>query len=836
MIRTASKGVFAHKLRLALTALAIVMGVSFVSGTFVLSDTINARFTTLFTDVYAGVDATVRTAENDLNDELGAFDAALLETVRAADGVDTAVGGVSGVAQIINPDGEPIGGQGPPTIGVSWVDVPDLSPIRIDDGNGRAPQTGGEVVIDVATATNNNFQIGDIVSIETQAGAEDFELVGLASFGTEDNLAGATMAAFELGEAQRLLGLNGQLNEISVLAAAGVSSDDLTSTLNQILPQELEAVTGADLAQESIDDINEGIGFITTALLAFAGVAVFVGAFIIQNTFRITVAQRTKELAMMRALGASRRQVTRMVLAEALVVGTLASAVGVAAGIGFAQLLSAGMSALGMGLPAGILTIATRTIVVGMTVGIVVTVVSALLPARKASRVAPIAAMRDSVPAPRSLRRRTAAGLTLTTAGGGLLAAGLIGDGANPLAMVGLGALLGFLGISTLAPLFARPVSRLLGAPLRGVTGRLARGNTARQPRRTASTASALMVGVALIAFVSIFATSIKASMEDTVEAAYPADLAFQSSNLTGAVSPQALEQIGELAEFDTVSAIYTGSIRLDGAVTTVAAVDPDTIGRVFTPETSIPWAEFDGGVLVREGTLESKAWAIGTMLDVEYPSGVSDRIEIAGTFDDQPFGDYLVTTGTYNEHYADPTIPLALARLADGVNTPQGLAAAEAALAAFPSIKIETASEQVAAAQAQIDQMLMLFSGLLGLAVIIAVIGIANTLALSVVERTREIGLLRAVGLSRRQVRRMVRWEAIITALFGALLGIGVGIGLGWAVVTALASEGLGAVTIPSGQLLAWLILAAVAGVIAAIGPARKASRMKVLDAIAYE
>ncbi len=264
--------------------------------------------------------------------------------------------------------------------------------------------------------------------------------------------------------------------------------------------------------------------------------------------------------------------------------------------------------------------------------------------------------------------------------------------------------------------------------------------------------------------------------------------------------------------------------------------MDPATIGSVFTPETSIPWSDFTAGVLVRDAALESNAWAVGTELEVEYPSGATGQLEIVGTFDEQPFGSYLITADTYAAHYADPTIPFALARFADGVDTTEGIAAAETALAAFPSLDINTASDQVAAAEEQIDQMLMLFSGLLGLAVIIAVIGIANTLALSVVERTREIGLLRAVGLSRSQVRRMIRWESIITALFGALLGIGVGIGLGWAVVTAMASEGLGAVAIPTGQLLTWLVVAALAGVVAAIGPARKASRMKVLDAIAYE
>jgi len=836
MIRTAIKGVLAHKLRLALTAVAIVMGVAFVAGTFVLTDTINSRFTTLFDDVYAGVDATVRPESSSMSDQIGSFDASIVEIVAEADGVDRVAPGAGGVAQIIDHAGDPIGGQGPPTVGSSWIDIPALTAFRIDDGNGRPPAGAGEVVIDVATSEGHSLLIGDVVDIETTTGSEPFEIVGLVSFGTEDNLAGATISVFELTEAQRLFGLEGRFTQIDVLAAEGVSPETLTASLTDVLPSELEAITGAQQTQEEFDKFTEGLGFINTALLAFAAVAVFVGAFIIQNTFRIIVAQRTRELAMMRAIGAGRRQVVQMVLAEAVVVGLVASAIGVLAGVGFAQLLKAGMDAMGFGMPDGPLTIAGRTVVVGMVVGVVVTIMSALLPAAKASRVAPVAAMRETTDGRRSLKTRALTGAAVTLFGAAGLAVGLATDNDNALMFVAAGSLAGFVGISILAPLFARPISALLGKPLPGIAGRLARGNTARQPRRTAATASALMVGIALVAFVSIFGASIKASVSDTLEGAFPADLALQSTNFNAGVSDTALDALAALDEVEVVSALNAGPAEVEGQSIMALAVDPNTIDAVYSSGASIPMDELSDGVLVRSDTLESNAWTVGDRIDITYPSNETVSTVIAGTFDDQAFSAYLISTDTYQAHYPDTAAFMAFVDLADGVELETGLTAVEEAVAAFPSINVNTRSDQIEQAEAQIDQMLGLFSALLGLAVIIAVIGIANTLAMSVVERTREIGLLRAVGMDRRTVRRMVRWESVITALFGAILGIGVGVVLGWATVASLADQGLGAFTLPGGQLAAWIIVAALAGVIAAVGPARKAGRMRILDAIAYE
>jgi putative ABC transport system permease protein len=627
------------------------------------------------------------------------------------------------------------------------------------------------------------------------------------------------------------------LTAIDVLGADSFEPEALVEAIAPVLPEGTEVVTGDQQTQEQLDSITEGLGFLNTALLAFAGVAVFVGAFVIQNTFRIVVAQRIRELALFRAVGATGRQLVSLVTLEALIVGTIASIVGVFAGVGVATGIKAAMNAGGFGLPDGPLTVEPRTIVVGLLVGIIVTLVSALLPARKAATVPPVAAMTEAAaPATgRSLRRRTVGGTITAAAGGALMALGLVAENGASLTLVALGSLTIFVGVSVLAPVFAIPIAKVLGRPLPGITGDLARENTIRQPRRTASTAAALMIGVALVSFVSIFAASIKATVSDTLEGAFPADLAFQSTNFTVGVSPELESDLEALGEFDAVSAIRTGYIRINGQELNVAAVDSD-VDAVYDMAPSIDVSSLGSGMLVAESVLDERGWAVGDTVDVEYAATGIVSTEIAGTFEDQTFGNYIVSLDTYRANFPSEQIAITFASLADGVEVEAGQAAAETVLASFPNLDMNTASEQIAEAEAQVDQLVALFSGLLGLAVVIAVIGIANTLSLSIVERTREIGLLRAVGLTRRQTRRMVRWEAMIVAVFGALLGVLVGSGLGWATVFSLADDGLGTFALPVGQLLVWLALAGVAGVIAAAGPARTASKMNVLEAISYE
>jgi putative ABC transport system permease protein len=411
----------------------------------------------------------------------------------------------------------------------------------------------------------------------------------------------------------------------------------------------------------------------------------------------------------------------------------------------------------------------------------------------------------------------------------------MIENGAS-LALVAIGALGLFMGMSTLAPLFAGPIAKVLALPIRGVTGKLARENTIREPRRTASTASALMIGVALVAFTSIFAASIKASVNDTLEGAFPADLAFASTNFTTGVSPNAVSALDEQIEFAVVSAVHSGHFEIDDIERNVVGVDPETVLRVYDFGPSVSLTELGEGLLVNENTLEGSGWTVGQTVDVSYRGAITVSTVIVGTFADSTFANFVISDEVFTSEISDDSITIAFARFAEGVSPAEGIAAADLALAEYPNVDVNTKSDQIAEAEAQIDQMVALFTGLLGLALMIALLGIANTLALSIVERTREIGLLRAVGMSRRQVRHMVRWEAIITATFGALLGVLIGTVIGFGVVSSLSDNGLGSFALPYTQLAVWLGLSVVAGLLASIGPARKAARLDVLRAISYQ
>jgi putative ABC transport system permease protein len=838
MVRTAIKGLMANRLRMTLTGLSIVLGVAFVAGSFVFTDTINARFETLFTDVFAGVDATVRPNPESTTVDGASLDESVLANVEAVDGVEVAAGSVGGFAQMIDADGDPIGGQGPPSLGFSWTEITALNSLTISEENGRPPSAPGEVAIDVATAQAESFEVGDEIEIQTMGGVDTYTIVGLATFGSEDNLAGATLSAFELSQAQQLFDMEGKLSQIDVLAAEGVDTEALVSAVSEVVADNIEVVTGDQQTQEQLDAVNEGLGFLNTALLAFAGVAVFVGAFVIQNTFRITVAQRVRELALLRAVGATGSQVVRLVLIEAAIVAVLASAVGVIVGIGVAELIKTVMDAAGLGIPDGPLTVEVRTVVVSMIVGLGVTLLAALLPARRASSIPPVAAMSETSArsTPRSLRIRTFVGFAIAGLGAAAMTAGLLLENGASLALVATGAGGLFLGASTLAPLIARPVARLLAAPIRGVTGKLARENTIRQPRRTASTASALMIGVALVAFTSIFAASIKSSISDTLEGSFPADLAFQSTSFDVGLSPAALDELRERDAFSVISEVNTGPAEIEGDEITVAGVDPETVERVYDLGASVALSELGDDLLVHESALEANKWSVGDSLTIEYGGGKSAEAAIVGTYTDSTFAQFVIAEEVFVSNLGEDRVAIAFARLADSVTLEEGQTAADEALASFPNVDVNTRSDQIAEAEAQVDQLVTLFTGLLSLALVIALLGIANTLALSIVERTREIGLLRAVGMARRQVRQMVRWEAMITSVFGAILGVGIGTIIGFAVVTSLADEGLGSFALPGAQLVVWLLAAAVAGLIASLGPARKAARLNVLTAISYE
>jgi len=849
VLRAALRSVLARKVRLGLTGLAIILGVSLVTGTFMFTDTINAQFDSLFDDIYSGIDVTVRKDVGDFTSGGEPFDASIIDEVAAVNGVGEIDGGVNtALSQVIDKDGEPIGGNGPPTLGFSWTDSAGLNPIRIAEGNGRPPAGPGEVAIDANTVKINDFVVGDMVTVVNIAGVEEFSLVGILSFGDQDTLLGATITVFELAEAQRLFGFGDEFTGINVRAEPGLSADELAARIGAILPADLEAVTGVTQQNEHADEIDEALGFLQIGLLVFAGVAVFVGAFIIQNTFRIIIAQRTRELALLRAVGATGRQVLFMVIIEAVITAVVASIVGIAAGVGMTLAIRALMNAVGFGIPPGSLVLLPRTIIVGLVVGVGLTVGSAILPARRASKVPPVAAMRDDAARPprRSLRRRAITGTSVTGAGALALFIGLFADVGNGIALVGLGAAIMFIGVSALAPFAARPVADLVGWPLRwlGVSGQLAKENTKRKPRRTASTASALMIGVALVGFLSVFASSIKVSVQETVLEVFAADLTISSTNqgdpeLPSAFSRSLTSKIRDLPEVDIVSAMQFGRIEIDGNTELLGAVDPATINEVFALKPVGPALDNLSGsntMMIASSVLIDHDWAVGQVLIVKYAAQGDVATTIGGSFDGDEFGDFFVSNGTFAANSTGIGDGFAFVRAAPGVTVAAAQESIERIAADFGNVKVQTKSQLLEEAEDQVNQALVLFTGLLFFAVVIAILGITNTLALSIFERTREIGLLRAVGMSRRQVRRMVRWESVIIALFGALLGVLLGIFLGWAVTRALVDEGLGAFSVPYTQVALAFIAAGVGGVIAAVWPAYKAGKLNVLDAIGYE
>jgi putative ABC transport system permease protein len=847
MFKVAVASLRSNKLRLLLTSFAIVIGVAFVAGSFVLTDTITARFDLLLGDISAGTDVYVNPPEPDFGNDFGQVQPSMPQSVEddvaAVEGVAASEAGVGGLAQIIDKDGEPIGGQGPPTLAFSWSTQQQFSPLRIADGDGRPPEGPDEVVIDLGTAKSAGFQIGDSVNIVFNGPEETFTIVGLAGFGDEDNLAGATLSVFEFSEAQRLLGLENQISQISVAAEPDVTPDELVSRIQPVLPDGATAITVTQSNADQSAEIQDALGFLTIGLLAFAAIAVFVGAFIISNTFRIIVAQRTRELALLRAVGATASQVTRMVVLEAFIVALISSIIGVAAGVLLAMGLQAFMRAAGLGLPDGPLTLLPRTAIIGILVGVIVTVVSAILPARKASRIPPVAAMTADLSATtrKSLRTRMFAGIAVSVVGAAMLGLGLFGSIANGLWFVALGALTVFVGVSILAPLFARPLASVIGWPLPklfGVPGELAVQNTRRQPRRTASTASALMIGVALVVFVAIFGSSIKTSVAVALSDVFPADITVSSTNFSTGVSPDFTEELRAQPEIGQVSAIGFTQAKIDADVFTVSSIEPDTVSGVFSfgiSDESLAAMAEQNGLLVSIGETDYEAW-IGRTVSVEMPNGVAATGTVVGTFDADNFGEFLITRDRYVTGLTTVSDSLVAANAADGFTAADAQATAIVVAEPYPTIEVQTTSEVLADAETQIDQLLAIFSVMLGLAIIIAVLGITNTLALSIMERTREIGLLRAVGMTRRQVRRMIRWEAVVIAIFGAVMGIFTGLLLGWAVVRALADEGLGTFSVPFGQLVVYIVIAGIAGIIAAIYPARKAARLNILEAIAYE
>jgi putative ABC transport system permease protein len=847
MWRVTLRGLVAHKVRYALTALAVLLGVAFMAGTFVFTDTIKHTFDGLFGDVYSHTSAVVRakqpfTPGANLTNQRRLINGDLVVPILQTPGVTDISVGVEGYAQLVGKDGKAIGNPaaGAPTFGEAWTAGADvLQPYRFVDG--VPPNTSHEVAIDKHSADVGHLAVGDRVTVLTKRQPAEYTISGIVRWGTADSPLGASITLFDLRTAERVLTEPGRVNEIDVAAAPGISQQEMVDRLRTLIPSRgLEVVTAAQVTEEGQNGVHDALAFFDTFLLVFAGIALFVGCFLIFNTFSIVVAQRMRELALLRAVGASRPQVIRSVLGESLLVGLVASAAGLGVGVVLAIGLKALLGALGIAIPASGLVVTLRTVLVSMVVGVVISLAAALVPAWKAGKVAPVAALRDvEVDESTHVVRRAASGGAVLAVGVALLVVGLFADVAHSMSYVGLGAAAFFLGVAVAGPVIAPPVCRVVGAPLAWrPTGRLARNNALRNPKRTSASASALMIGVALVALISVMAASTKSSISAVVDSAMRADFVVSAGQIGGqsGLSPAVARRLEALPEVASATGIRAGTVRIDTSETVAIAVDPRQIADLFDVDLRQGDLAAMGpsGIAVSQQVADADHLRIGDRLSVAFTTTGTHPFTVQAIYGaGNLVGDYLLPMTAAEQNFSSQLDVQVYSRLAPGVSAAAGRRAIEQVLSAYPNATLMDRTEYKNEQEAQIDQLLGLMYGLLGLALVIALIGIANTLALSIYERTHELGLLRAVGMTRRQLRGVVRGESVLIALLGTIEGLVVGILLGWVVVRALKSQGVTELSVPVTQLVIVAVLAALAGVIAAMGPAHRASRLDVLRAI---
>jgi putative ABC transport system permease protein len=849
MWKVTRKGLAGHKLRFLLTALAVVLGVSFISGTLVLTATIQKTFDDLFANINRGTDAAVRSDNvikgNFGNDVRANVPASLVGIVLETPTVEAAVGNIQPYAQVVDSKGKAIGGNGPPTFGLGWDPNPKLNQFHIVVGH--PPETDKQIVIDKQTADKGNLHVGDQVTVLTSKAPKKYQLAGIAKFGTVDSLAGASIVIFTPAEVQLVANVKNEFSQISVVAKPGVSQTQVANDIKETLTangQHYQVITGKALTKENQDAVHKALGFISTALLVFAFVALIVGMFIIYNTFSIVVAQRMREMALLRAIGASRRQVLGSVIGESVVVGVLASAVGVGAGVGLSIGLKAVMNAVGFQIPGSGVVLRPIAVIAGLLTGTIVTIVSAVIPARQAARVPPIAAMR-AVAIERPINRLRRLGI-----GGLILALGLLAlllglFGSSGISFVGLGALLMLVGVFVVSPLFARGLARFIGAPLtkvRGIVGSLSRENAVRNPRRTATTGAAVMIAVSLVGFITIFAASANASIGSAIDQQlltdYIVTLKGGGGPGGGGISPALADKIRALPEIEAVSPVRFGIADFFGSQTFLAAADPAQIAKLYDFGVT-KGAVSDLGLdtlAVSTRKAAGKHLKVGDLVPARFVQSGNVPLRVAFIYKNNALaGDYIISLSTFEKNYAaqfqlDQQI---FAKLKPGVSAAQGRAAIAPLVAPYANAELKDNAQYKADQKKQVNQVLLLVYVLLFLAVIIAFIGIVNTMTLSIYERTNEIGLLRAVGGSRRQVRSMVRWEAAIIALFGTLLGLGMSLFFGWAVVDSLHDQGFTKFSAAPRSLVIIVVITAIATLVWASLPARRAARLDVLKAI---
>ncbi|MFI6684829.1 ABC transporter permease [Streptomyces sp. NPDC050485] len=837
-----------HRRRFAGTFIAVLLGVAFLTGTLVMGDTLRASFDTLFTNADAGTDAVVRSANVVTVSGAGQgtrrpVDTSLATAIRNTPGVAAAAPVVEGAGQLVGADGKPVGGQGPPTRAGNWITDPKLNPYQL--ARGRAPQAPGEVVVNRGAADKGGLKLGDTTVLRAPDPVT-VHIVGIATFGGEDGMGQVTYAGMTLADAQKYLAPKpGEASSIAVRAGPGVSQRQLVDRLTPVLPKGVEAITGQAASAETLDTVaGTFLNLFTTLLLVFSGIALLVATFSINNTFAIVVAQRTRENALLRALGASRRQVATSTLAEATVVAAAASAVGVLAGIGIAAGLQALFPAIGFPFPNGDLVISGLSVALPIAVGVAVCLGSALLPALRAGRTAPLAALRETaVDQSGTSRARTLTGGILLPVGVGTTLAGVLA-GPNVL-LAGVGAVLTLAAFVVLGPVASSRAVRVLGRPLdtaRGITGALARRNALRNPKRTAATATALMIGVAVVSLFTVFGASLKTTMDRTVSRSFAGDVAV-SARAFGAggagISPRLAPAVAKLPEVKTAVGLGKGVADVDGGGRALTVADPAKLPGVL--DLGAVRGSLGGlgtsGLAVSADEAAKKGWHPGSTAQLAFPDGQKQTFTVRAVYARKELaGDYMLTREAWAPHRGQESDSLVAVSFKPGVPAADGRKAVQRTAAAYGNPQVQTRDEYAASSASGIDMMLTLVYALLALAVVIALLGIANTLTLAVHERTRELGLLRAVGQTRAQLRSMVRWESVLVAAFGTVGGLVLGGFLGWVLVKASDSAGTGAFALPPVQLTVVALVGLLAGAVAGWRPARRAARLDVLRAVATE
>ncbi|MBK3567025.1 ABC transporter permease [Streptomyces sp. MBT62] len=849
-VRLSMSSLRAHKRRFAGTFLAVFLGVAFLAGTLVMGDTLRADFDTMFGDATSGTDAVVRSADaittpGESQGVRQPVSTSLAKTITQIPGVAAAAPSIQGAGQLVGANGKPIGGKGPPTLAGNWITDPKLNPYRLAEG--RTPTATGEVVVNRGAADKGHLKIGDTTTLRTPNPVK-VKIVGLATFAGEDGMAQVTFTGMTQTDAERYLTAKpGEASSISVRAGPGVSQRQLVDRLTPVLPKGVEAITGQQSAQENTDMISaQFLTIFTTFLLVFSAIALLVATFSIHNTFAIVIAQRTRENALLRALGASRRQVTAATVTEASVVAVTASTAGLAGGIAIAAGLQALFPAIGFPFPGGDLVIRPLSMALPLAVGVLVCLASALMPAVRAGRTATLAALRETaVDESGASRPRAVIGMTLATLA---VATTLTGVLVSPsLLLAGLGALLALIAFVVLGPVASSTAVRVLGVPLdrlRGITGGLARRNALRNPRRTAATASALMIGVAVVSLFTVFGASLKATMDQTVSRSFAGDVAVSTPSFGAGgsgLSPQLAGAIAKLPEVDTAVGLGRGVAEVNGKGRALTVTDPTALARTFDlgkVQGSLTTLGTDGIAITRTEA-NRQHLTTGSKAQLTFTDGKKKTFTVRAVYGESELaGDYVITRAAWSPHRTQDSDTLIAVSFTKGVSTAKGKAAVEKIADRYGAPQVQTRHEYAQSSAGGIDMMLTLVYALLALAVLIALLGIANTLTLAIHERTRELGLLRAVGQTRPQLRAMIRWESILLAAFGTLGGLTLGAFLGWVLVKASdgASDSTFAFAVPPQQLLLVALVGLTAGALAGLRPARRAAHLDLLRAIATE